>query len=290
MINQKGDDLANHIDVTAVWDPWLNVYGLGGDDVLIARGEGNRPTSLYGGGGDDILRATDLGAQRWSDVILDGGPGHDTMLGGSNDEVFVVSQVLDVVHDKSADDTDLVKTTLASYRLPENIENLSHLAGLDFKGYGNAGDNRISGDSGSDLLRGLAGNDTLSGGSDGNDTLVGSLGADELYCGGSVTLQYNRLADSRGPYGADEVSFMTAEDKIDLSRIDADASTTGRNEAFTFIGTEAFGDDATGQVRVERTGIRKTVMFISTDADAAAEMKIVFWGGTISFTDAMFIL
>src|SRR5262249_56007261 len=75
---------------------------------------------------------------------------------------------------------DTVQTTLASYTLGANVENLINAGAGPFAGTGNALDNVMTGGTGADTLNGLAGNDTLSG-NVGNDTLNGGDGNDTAY-------------------------------------------------------------------------------------------------------------
>ena len=70
-----------------------------------------------------------------------------------------------------------VNTTLLSYTLAGNLQNLTFIGTGDFTGTGNVSDNVITGGAGNDTLSGLAGNDTLIGGL-GNDTMTGGGGND----------------------------------------------------------------------------------------------------------------
>ena len=149
-----------------------NLSGLGGNDTISGLG-GN--DTLNGGDGDDTL---------------DGGAGNDTMNGGNGNDTFVVDSALDVVTEGAGgtSGTDTVQTTLASYTLGANIENLTKLGAGIFNGTGNAvanvmnggtGNNTLNGLGGNDILNGMGGSDTLNGG-DGNDTLNGGVGVDTL--------------------------------------------------------------------------------------------------------------
>ncbi|HEY0311914.1 MAG TPA: M10 family metallopeptidase C-terminal domain-containing protein [Allosphingosinicella sp.] len=92
------------------------------------------------------------------------------------------------------------------------------------------------------------GNDTLTGGH-GADTLYGNSGADTLTGGaGNDVFLYTDAAQSAGT-SVDHITDFTAGDKIDLSQIDAD-STQGGDQAFSFIGTDAFGHHA-GELRAD---------------------------------------
>ena len=117
----------------------------------------------------------------------------------------------------------------------------------------------LTGTDKADKLNGLAGNDTLIGGS-GKDSLTGGVGAD--------VFKFNSVNDSSAlPKQADTITdFKHAQgDKIDLSAIGA----------FTFIGTAAFDNDATGQLRFDA---KTSTLYASTNADAAPELAIVLNG------------
>ena len=100
---------------------------------------------------------------------------------------------------------------------------------------------------------GDGGNDYLYGGS-GNDKLTGGVGADDLWGGsGADTFIFKSIKETTvSGVGRDTIfDFSTRQkDKIDLSAIDAN-TTKGGNQAFSFIGTKAFGGKA-GELRYEK--------------------------------------
>ncbi|PPK37740.1 hypothetical protein CD175_15880 [Pseudomonas laurylsulfatiphila] len=130
---------------------------------------------------------------------------------------------------------------------------------------GNAAANTLSGGAGNDVLNGGAGNDLLTGGA-GVDQLNGSLGADRFDFDALSEMGLGALRDVIG-------DFKTSEgDKIDLSTLDANVA-TAVNEAFSFIGANAFSSNATGQIR-----FAGGILSGSTDADTAAEFEISLVG------------
>ena len=137
--NVKGSAFADAISGLAAGS---TLWGLDGNDALV------------GGGGNDIL---------------DGGTGADNMQGGAGNDVYVVDNVGDVVFDSAG--TDTVRTSLVTYALGANIENLTYVGLAGFTGTGNGLANVITGGDGGDLLDGGAGVDTLIGGA-GNDIYV----------------------------------------------------------------------------------------------------------------------
>jgi serralysin len=101
--------------------------------------------------------------------MLAGGSGSDILIGEQGNDTYVVNNTGDRPVEQGAEGSDLVKTTLSSYTLGDNIEKLSYIGSASFSGTGNNLSNAITGGAGSDWLNGGAGNDTLSGG-EGSDT------------------------------------------------------------------------------------------------------------------------
>jgi Ca2+-binding RTX toxin-like protein len=110
------------------------------------------------------------------DNIISGGAGADTLSGGAGNDVYFVGAG-DVVNEQAGGGTDSIRTTLNTYTLGANVENLTFLGSGNFTGTGNALDNVISGGIGNDTLDGGAGSDILIGGL-GTDTLRGGVGND----------------------------------------------------------------------------------------------------------------
>jgi Ca2+-binding RTX toxin-like protein len=141
---------------TAGVDLWI---GTAGADVA-SGGAGN--DIMNGMGGNDIING-DAG----NDILI-GGNGDDTMAGGAGNDVYEVTAVGDVVTELAGGGTDTVWTSLASYTLGANVENLYFGGSGNFRAIGNALDNTIVGGAGNDVLIGGNGNDTMAGGA-GND-------------------------------------------------------------------------------------------------------------------------
>jgi Ca2+-binding RTX toxin-like protein len=134
-------------------------------------------------------------------------------------------------------------------------------------------DDFLEGSNGYDSLNGGSGNDLLSGGRDG-DTLAGGPGADVFVWSSYFGGQY----DSGGVLPSGNIDwanmdvvldFNPAEDKIDVSQVDADATTfpTDYLDAFTFIGEyfAAGGFTAPGQVAYT-SDATDTYLIFNTDA------------------------
>lgn len=104
--------------------------------------------------------------------VLDGGAGADQMTGSLGNDTYMIDNTGDTANELADGGSDTVRTSLSSYFLRNEIENLAYIGGGDFIGNGNIGGNRITGGTGNDRLNGgMGGNDTLGGGL-GNDTYV----------------------------------------------------------------------------------------------------------------------
>ncbi|KJZ36623.1 peroxidase family protein [Pseudomonas fluorescens] len=163
------------------------LFGLGGNDTLnglagndqLFGGTGN--DTLNGGNDDDILNGED------GTDTLNGGLGADVMTGGSGNDTFVVDNVGDTVIEALNGGTDLVQTSLATYLLGANVENLTYTGVANFTGNGNALANTLTGGVGNDVLNGGAGGDRMVGLA-GNDTYVVDAAGDVVVevAGGGV--------------------------------------------------------------------------------------------------------
>jgi VCBS repeat-containing protein len=235
--------------------------GLAGNDTL--RG-GAGADALFGGDGNDAL---------------DGGVGADTMDGGVGNDTYTLDDVGDLVIEALGGGTDTVRTSLASYTLTDNVENLAAVGTVGLALSGNQLANAITGGAGNDQLSGFAGNDTLSGGI-GNDTLIGGAGTDSLIGGaGADMFRFEALSDLSTVVTQTDLIRDFSQislDKIDLSAIDAN-TTLVDDQAFTFIGTAAFGNRA-GELRY----IPGTTIVVQgdTDGNGVADFALKIVGAT----------
>ncbi|WP_347911153.1 peroxidase family protein [Pseudomonas grandcourensis] len=163
---------------TAGVDTWI---GTAGSDVA-SGGDGN--DFMNGRAGNDIING-DAG----NDILI-GGNGDDTMAGGAGNDVYEVTNLGDVVTELAGGGTDTVWTSLATYTLGANVENLYFGGSGSFRAIGNALANTLVGGAGNDVIIGGAGADTMVGGA-GNDVYeVTNLGdvVTELVGGGIDTV------------------------------------------------------------------------------------------------------
>lgn len=263
-------------------------------------------TEISAGLGDDHVHGT--GGQDW---VYDGLGNDVIMLGAGNDRMFVDGGN-DIYYGGAGTDTadfryfNVVGPTLTSdtndfgvaYDLSlASVQNLGMLgfdqffgfenawgsAGTD-KLYGNAGANQLDGNDGNDVLNGRGGNDTLVGGM-GIDYLIGGGGTDQIDLSSLVAardfVRFADVADSGLTAATMDVitgfqkGVAVTADRIDLALLDGDSNTAG-DQALTWRGTGAFAS-AQGEVRYVVVG-SDTVVYVDTDADAAAEMAFTVKG------------
>ncbi|MFG1394010.1 M10 family metallopeptidase C-terminal domain-containing protein [Xanthobacter agilis] len=236
------------------------IIGNSAANVLNGRNGNDR---LSGASGNDRLIG---GAGR---DILNGGVGNDVMAGGAGNDTYYVDATGDVVQEATGGGTDTVRTALSRYTLGAATEVLVYTGTSAFVGNGNGLANTITGGSGNDRLSGGSGNDRISGGA-GRDTLNGGTGVDVLTGGsGRDIFVYSSIAQSRSSAYDRLTDFSTASgDRLNLSAIDADTTTSGVNDAFVYVGTSAFSGTA-GELRYAQGKILGDV-----NGDGAADLMI----------------
>ena len=202
---------------------------------------------------------------------LNGGVGADTMIGGAGNDTYVVDNAGDIVTELAGQGIDLVQTSLLTYTLGADVENLTFSGTGNRNWTGNALDNVITSNGGADTLNGGAGNDTLSGGGnndtlnggEGNDTLNGGGGADRLIGGvGNDLFNGGNGSDTfvfAPGFGADSITGFDAagggtdqdyieltglgitagnfDDRVHIADIGADALVTIHDAAGIAVGT-----------------------------------------------------
>ncbi|MGO7505399.1 RTX toxin, partial [Rhizobium johnstonii] len=177
-------------------------------------------SASFTGTGNALANTVTSGA---GNDTLNGGGGADSLIGGAGDDTYIVDNIGDLVTEAADAGTDTVRTTLASYTLGSDVENLAYISTLAFTGTGNDLDNVITGGAAIDTLSGGVGNDTLNGGA-GADRLIGGEGND-IY-----------IVDNAG-----DLVTEVANEGIDTARTNLSAHTLAANvENLTYIGTAAF--------------------------------------------------
>ncbi|AJG14247.1 peroxidase family protein [Pseudomonas putida] len=206
--------------------------GLGGNDVLNGLGGADQ---LFGGDGNDILNggndpdSLDGGA---GNDTLNGGLGADAMVGGAGNDTFVVDNLGDTVSEALNGGVDLVQTTLASYTLGANVENLTFTGAGNFTGTGNTLANTITGGAGNDLLDGGAG----------IDRLVGGLGDDTYVVDNAGDVVVEATAAGTDTVRATAASYTLGANVENLTYIGA-GNFTGTGNGLANVITGAAGND-----------------------------------------------
>jgi Ca2+-binding RTX toxin-like protein len=197
------------------------------------------PPEIVGGAEDDALAGTAFGD------LLNGRGGNDAIRGARGDDRLRGEGGDDRLLGGSGDD---------------------RLAG-------GGGYDRLSGAEGQDRLAGGGGDDRLAGGGD-DDTLIAGLGRDRLAGGsGADVFRFDRTggaAPGRPSWTIED--FEAGADRIDLRRLDADAS-SGADDAFVFVGGGRLREEA-GRLRYE-----DGVLSGDLDGDGAADFEIELAGG-----------
>jgi Ca2+-binding RTX toxin-like protein len=263
------------------------IYGMGGSD------------RIYGGGGDDRLFSHDENTfGRWLDGTLtdpeswiDGGAGNDeiesdalyrsTAYGGSGDDSVVSRSHHDAFAWGGAGD-DIIGVTGG-----DGVAKACGGDGNDIltawapegraEAYGGNGDDTLSMDrSASGLLAGGAGNDLLVV-SDATATqrteLDGGTGRDLLQANGGTKESFLfRAGDTGIGAQADQILFFGEEDRIDLSRIDANGAAKGEG-CFRFVGQDR--DPAAGEVGWYKATLEGEAVIVVTLDDGSGNQEIV---------------
>lgn len=282
----------------AIWEAGSTdtIHHNGSDSAVIDLRAATLAYETGGGGFVSAVNGVQGGFTITNGVVIEratGGFGADTVIGNDADNVLNGRGGNDGIRGGAGSDR------IWGHRGEDNIQ-------------GQSGNNTIRGGSGGDDVNSGTGGDTLHGGV-GGDTVRGSRGADVLNGNRGSDQLFGGRGDDRlnggnendiltGGAGADTFIFSSAShstsnvsdritdmrsgvDQIDLSRIDSD-TTTGGNQAFEFIGTDAF--DATGQVRIERDG---SDLYVQADrnGDGRVDVEILI-EDTSSLTAGDFIL
>ena len=267
----------------------MYAFVLAGDDTIHGS---DGSDALYGYAGNDRINGNG------GNDYLNGGSGMDTFAGGAGNDTYLVTdsgdRVLETTATGDAGGMDQVRSSI-SFTLGAFIERLTLTGGSDLNGTGNAEANTIVGNTGSNMLRGQAGDDTLTGGG-GNDTLRGDAGMDRLRgSAGADTFDFNAVGDTTSDRATADfiMDFVSGQDRIDLSGIDANGAATG-NGAFSFIGRDTPAGDATGKLWYDDNlgdgqAHDRTMIYGSTDADADPEFVIVL-AGIHALQDSDFVL
>lgn len=257
-----GDTIAGNTANNRLWGNGGNdvMNGAAGNDMLYG---GSGSDTENGGSGNDTF---DGGSDSGND-ILNGGTGTDAVNYAAAKAAVTVSLGAGTAVGTAAGDAAQIGQDRLS-----GIENAIGTAFAD-RLTGSREANVLSGGAGEDRLSAAAGSDILIGGA-GRDFLTGGTGADTFRFaagdfGGLSTATSDRIIDFSHAQG----------DRIDLSALDANTVGGAANDAFSFIGTQAFGKVA-GQLRLgTMSGL--TVVSGDTNGDGLADFMIRLDGSPV---------
>ncbi|HEX8366910.1 MAG TPA: Ig-like domain-containing protein [Allosphingosinicella sp.] len=168
-------------------DGYFHITGGAGNDVLTG---GALADTIVGGAGNDTLT---------------GGTGADRLEGGTGDDIYFVDDAGDAVVELAGQGSDEVRTSLAEYRLADNVEKLTGTLAGTQSFYGNVLDNVVTGNiardwfymqqGGADHVIGNAGSDLFFFGNtlDAADRVDGGADTDAIFIQGNITLNTSIL-------------------------------------------------------------------------------------------------
>ena len=217
------------------------LYGTMSGDTIFGRGGGD---TLYGYDGSDLL---------------DGEAGNDSMYGGNGDDTYFVDTSRDRVIENAGAGIDTVKTTLTSYTLSNNADNLvfANAAVVNVRGIGNGLANSILTGAGDDVLNGGSGADTLTGNA-GRDIFefTSSLGSGNI----DVITDFDTSADTIRIENAVFRSFRRVTGTLSDGAFNTGAAASEADDRIIF-------NAATGALTYDQdgTGYRAAVQFATLD-------------------------
>jgi Ca2+-binding RTX toxin-like protein len=258
------------------------IAGLSGADTL--DGGGGTDTATYAassaGVNVSLTTGTGSGGDAQGDTLikfenLTGSGFNDTLEGNSGNNVLAGGVGIDTVSYEYATAGVTVSLAITSAQATGG-------AGSDtLSGFEN-----LTGSAYNDTLTGTSGANTIIGGA-GDDTITGKGGADILTGGqGADSFVFTALADS-APSAKDLITdFVDGLDKIDLSAIDANTSTSG-NQAFSYGGQNS-NVVAHGVTWYESNG--NTIVQADVNGNSAADFVVVLSGVNLNLHATDFIL
>jgi len=247
------------------------------NDLLVGNAGGNilngnaGSDELYGLAGADVLNG---GA---GNDLIEGSGGNDTMDGGAGiDTLNYYNAAGGVTVNLNIQGTAQAVGGSMGTDLFANFENLIGSNGFADVLVGDGSGNAIYGQGGNDTIYGGGGNDTLYG-MQGDDAFAGGGGADLMIGGGGNDFfDFNAIGES-APGTRDTIQdFGVGDDIISLETIDAN-TTVGGNQAFVYIGSNAFTD--AGQVRFVTNGT-DGFLLANVDAGLGADFEVRLLGVT----------
>jgi Ca2+-binding RTX toxin-like protein len=232
------------------------------DNLLVGNASAN---SLSGGVGNDTLN---------------GMAGVDTMSGGLGDDTYVIDSISDSVVEGVNAGIDVIQVAVnyanQTYRLANNVEDVTLVNTVAFNVTGNTANNRLTGNQANNTLDGGAGADTLAGGG-GDDTYVVDSLLDVVTesAAAGTDLVKVAIATTRGSYSlAANIENATLTNTVAYTVVgnELNNSLVGNSAANTLNG--GVGDDTlNGMAGVDTMagGVGNDTYVIDSISDAVVE-------------------
>jgi Ca2+-binding RTX toxin-like protein len=242
-----------------------------GPAVIVSRGTVANQVAITGGGADERIVAGEF----------------DRIAGGAGDDTIVVASRQGRVDGGAGDDTLLVAAGTSVDLDDSNFANIETVvvrdgAFVSMTGTAQGVVARLQSGANGIAFFGTDANDRVSGG-DGADTIAGGIGADVVNGGAGADLFVFRGADEIAPTDTGSratdriLGFVTGEDRIDLSGIDADGDGGNGDGTFAFLGTAAFTGTA-GELRVGERRAGVAAVQLDLDGDGTADLSFLVGG------------
>jgi Ca2+-binding RTX toxin-like protein len=225
--------------------------------------------------------------------------GGDTLIGGAGADTFVVGTGNDTITGGAGIDRAVFSGAYASYTVTlsgttATVHGASGTTSLSAVEILQFSDRQMVVGSAAETLTARAGGDTLVGGSGadhlvggaGNDILIGGAGKDTMTGGaGHDTFVFTALTDSTVAAPDVITDFVSGQDRIDLSAIDANTAVAGI-QLFHLGATAGHAGDIT--LHYDATNNR-TVVSLFVNADATADAVVWLTGNHANMTAADFV-
>jgi Ca2+-binding RTX toxin-like protein len=204
------------------------------------------------------------------------------LIGGAGNDTYVVDSTGDVVTEELNEGIDEVRTSLTSYTLGANVENLTFTGTAAFTGTGNGLDNVITGGNGADTLNGAAGNDTLIG-SGGNDRMNGGTGNDIYMVNGTGDIVTENAGEGIDEVRTSLLTYTLGANLENLTGTGAGQTLTGNTLGNTLTGGGAnqtlVGGGGSDTYRVGAGMGHTTVNNTAADGITTANGEVAFEAG-----------
>ena len=263
------------------------IVGAAGDDVIYGDNDANSSVgaadqllgnygadTIFGGAGNDYIHG------EWDDDTLHGNAGNDLIYGGLGNDTLNGGAGNDVLWGGTPKKLDpgwfgpaihLTRDGVTGIAIDQNWSIAGEVQASD------TGADRLNGGNGNDRLYGNAGKDILNGGK-GRDWLEGGVGKDKLTGGkGADSFVFKAVKDSPAKKKGWDVITDFKQGQGDVIHLKAiDARTGNGNQAFTFIGNDAFSGRK-GELRFDGNN-KKTFVYGDVNGDRIADLKIELAG------------